>query len=238
MILLEKKSAACVDVHRSARVHRDASQNAPSPTWVESSVSVNFVNSTIQKTPANIPQRLKDLIASYEENVAKLVKHARGMCKNKNDNHREINFQTQLGSLVERVVKDQSKVRNAYAKLGNVTDSTLQVSTKKLTMENLNNLRNLFDTMRELDIIYQDGEITDEHIRIKRTNERGYKGPASDREERIIHTLFNIQRQLTQIRKYLDKLCKKHHATWTTTTEVVNNVSSVDQQNKIPIIQN
>lgn len=42
---------------------------------------------------------------------------------------------------------------------------------------------------------------------IERANKE-YKGVASDREEQIIRMLFDIQRQLTHIRKYLDKLCK------------------------------
>lgn len=88
LILSEKKSAACVHVHRSARVHRDASKDAPSLT--ESSVSVNSVNSTDEKSPSNVSQELKHLIALYEENVAKLVKHARGICEDKNDNDSDI----------------------------------------------------------------------------------------------------------------------------------------------------
>ncbi|XP_011152796.2 uncharacterized protein LOC105191237 [Harpegnathos saltator] len=231
-----KKNAACVDERRSVRVHRDASQAASSPTWIESSVSMSLVNSTDQKAPSNIPQRLKDLIASYERNVAKFVEHARRMCEDKNDNQQETHFQTQLGSLVERVVKEQSKVRNAYAKLGNVTDSNLEGASRKLTIKNVNNLRELLDTVEELDIVHQNGEITDEHIRIKRAN-----GAASDRQERIIHMLLEVQRQLTQIRKYLDKLCKKHQSTWTTTREInsINDdAASVDRADKVPIIRN
>lgn len=72
------------------------------------------------------------------------------------------------------------KVRNAYAMFGNVTDSALRLPSKAWTIENVNNLRNLLDTVRELDIVYQDGEITDEHIRI------------SKRFARLPYIFFNV----------------------------------------------
>lgn len=79
-----------------------------------------------------------------------------------------MNFQTQLESLVAHVLKEQSKVRNAYAKLSNFAASTSQVPSKILTIENANNLRDLLDTVKELDVVYQDGEVNDEHVRISK----------------------------------------------------------------------
>ncbi|XP_024893107.1 uncharacterized protein LOC112468233 isoform X1 [Temnothorax curvispinosus] len=158
------------------------------------------------------------------------------MSKNKDNNKREIQFLNQLSSLIEQLVKEQSKVRNVHAKFDNDTSAILQAPSDNPTIKNVNNnvnnVEDLINTMKEIDIVYQDGEITDEHIRIKRAAE-GYKRAASfATEKRMTSTLIDIQRQMVQIRKYLDKLCKKHHPTSTAILEVVNpddDTSSIDQ---------
>ncbi|XP_024893108.1 uncharacterized protein LOC112468233 isoform X2 [Temnothorax curvispinosus] len=141
------------------------------------------------------------------------------MSKNKDNNKREIQFLNQLSSLIEQLVKEQSKAPSDNPTIKNVNN-------------NVNNVEDLINTMKEIDIVYQDGEITDEHIRIKRAAE-GYKRAASfATEKRMTSTLIDIQRQMVQIRKYLDKLCKKHHPTSTAILEVVNpddDTSSIDQ---------
>lgn len=55
-----------------------------------------------------------------------------------------------------------------YAKLDNDTNSILQTPNNKPTMTSVNNVKDLIDYMKEIDIIYQDGDITDEHIRISK----------------------------------------------------------------------
>ncbi|XP_071647276.1 uncharacterized protein [Temnothorax longispinosus] len=146
-----------------------------------------------------------------------------------------IQFLKQLSSLIEQLVKEQSKVRNVHAKFDNDTSAILQAPSDNPTMKNVNNnvnnVEDLINTMKEIDIVYQDGEITDEHIRIKRVAE-GYKRAASfATEKRMTSTLIDIQRQVVQIRKYLDKLCKKHHPTSTAILEVNpdDDTSSIDQ---------
>lgn len=58
-----------------------------------------------------------------------------------------------------------------YAKLDNDTNSTLQTPNNKPTMTSVNNVKDLIDYMKEIDIVYQDGDITDEHIRISKYQE-------------------------------------------------------------------
>lgn len=55
-----------------------------------------------------------------------------------------------------------------HTKLDNDTDSILQTSSNDPTIRNVDNAKNLINTMKEIDIVYQDGEITDEHIRISK----------------------------------------------------------------------
>lgn len=59
-------------------------------------------------------------------------------------------------------------MKNTYAKTDNVTDSILRTWNNKVIMKSANNLKDLFDTVKELDIVYQDGQIIDEHIRISK----------------------------------------------------------------------
>ncbi|XP_077272675.1 uncharacterized protein LOC143903125 isoform X2 [Temnothorax americanus] len=173
---------------------------------------------TGEKISVNTPEQLKELIALYEENFEKLINFAIKMSKNKDNNKREIQFLNQLSSLIEQLVKEQSKAPSDNPTMKNVNN-------------NVNNVEDLINTMKEIDIVYQDGEITEEHIRIKRAAE-GYKRAASfATEERMTSTLIDIQRQVVQIRKYLDKLCKKHHPTSTAILEVNpdDDTSSIDQ---------
>ncbi|XP_011687898.1 PREDICTED: uncharacterized protein LOC105450025 isoform X2 [Wasmannia auropunctata] len=213
---IEKESAAYVEAHRSARVHRDTSKQ-DAPNWIESIVSRNSLNSTGERIPVNTLEQLKELIASYEDNFGKLVNFAIKMSKNKDNNEREIQFLKQLSSLVEQLVQEQSK------------------ALSNNPMVNVNNVKDLIDTMKEIDIVYQDGEITDEHIRIKRAVD-GYKRAAS-LEERMTNMLIDIQRQVVQIRKYLDKLCKKH-PTSMSILEVNpdDDIFPVGQTNKVEIM--
>ncbi|XP_011687900.1 PREDICTED: uncharacterized protein LOC105450025 isoform X3 [Wasmannia auropunctata] len=187
-----------------------------------------------ERIPVNTLEQLKELIASYEDNFGKLVNFAIKMSKNKDNNEREIQFLKQLSSLVEQLVQEQSKVRDMHAELDNDTDSTLQALSNN-PMVNVNNVKDLIDTMKEIDIVYQDGEITDEHIRIKRAVD-GYKRAAS-LEERMTNMLIDIQRQVVQIRKYLDKLCKKH-PTSMSILEVNpdDDIFPVGQTNKVEIM--
>jgi hypothetical protein len=73
----------------------------------------------------------------------------------------------QLGLLIEQIIKEQSKVRNMYTNLDNVTDSVLQIASSK-SMINVNDLKDLISIIKEINIIYQDGKVTDEHIRISK----------------------------------------------------------------------
>ncbi|XP_071572417.1 LOW QUALITY PROTEIN: uncharacterized protein [Temnothorax nylanderi] len=201
---------------------------------IKNTVCVDSLNLAGEKISINTPEQLKELIALYEENFGKLINFAIKMSKNKDNNKREIQFLNQLSSLIEQLVKEQSKVRNVHAKFDNDTNAILQASSDnpmKNVNNNVNNVEDLINTMKEIDIVYQDGEITDEHIRIKRAAE-GYKRAASfATEERMTSMLIDIQRQVVQIRKYLDKLCKKHHPTSTAILEVNSDddTSSIDQ---------
>jgi len=80
----------------------------------------------------------------------------------------QIRFLNQLGSLIDQLTREQSKVRSMYAKLDNGTNSILQTPNIKSTMTSVNNVKDLIDYMKEIDIVYQDGDITDEHIRISK----------------------------------------------------------------------
>lgn len=55
-----------------------------------------------------------------------------------------------------------------YAKLDNDTNYILQTLNNKPTITSVNNVKDLIDYMKEIDIVYQDGDITDEHIRISK----------------------------------------------------------------------
>jgi len=54
-----------------------------------------------------------------------------------------------------------------YAKFNNDTDSISQTSSNKSAMRNVYNVKDLINTIKEIDIVYQN-EITDEHIRISK----------------------------------------------------------------------
>jgi len=54
-----------------------------------------------------------------------------------------------------------------YTNLDNVTDSILQIASSK-SMINVNDLKDLINIIKEIHIIYQDGKVTDEHIRISK----------------------------------------------------------------------
>ncbi|XP_012219771.1 uncharacterized protein [Linepithema humile] len=188
-----------------------------------------------EKTLVNTPKQLKELISSYEEYFAKLINFVLKISKNKDNNEQEIQFLNRLTLLIEEITKDLSKVKNMHAKLDNDTDSTLQASSSKPTMRNVYNVKDLINTIKEIDIVYQNGEITDEHIRIKRATE-GYKDVLSfATSEEQISDMLDIQRQLLQIRKCLDKLCKKHHLTITSEVNSDNDISSVSESNKVSI---
>lgn len=47
-------------------------------------------------------------------------------------------------------------------------DFILQATSNNPTVKNADNVKDLMNTMKEIDIVYQDGEITDEHIRISK----------------------------------------------------------------------
>ncbi|KAL6255057.1 hypothetical protein P5V15_013390 [Pogonomyrmex californicus] len=200
------------------------------------SFTFSNVRDADEKISINTPEQLKELITWYEENFAKLIKFAIKISKNKDNNKQEIQFLNQLSSLIEQLVQEEFKERGMYAKLDNDTDSIIQATNNSPTVKNVNNVKDLINTMKEIDIVYQDGEITDEHIRIKRAAE-GYKKTATS-EERMTNTLLDIQRQVVQIRKYLDKLCKKHHSTSTTILEENSDddIFPVDQLNNVPIV--
>ncbi|XP_011872853.1 PREDICTED: uncharacterized protein LOC105564792 isoform X2 [Vollenhovia emeryi] len=188
-----------------------------------------------EEIPVNTPEQLKELVALYEENFEKLVNFAIKMGKNEDDNKQKIQFLNQLSSLIEQLVQGQSRVRNVHTKLDNDTDSLLQASMRNVN-NNVDNVKELINMMKKIDIVSQDGEITDEHIRIKRAAE-GYEAASFATEERMTNELIDIQRQVAQIRKYLDKLCKKH-PTSTAIFEVNSDddISSIEQLNKVAIM--
>ncbi|XP_011872855.1 PREDICTED: uncharacterized protein LOC105564792 isoform X4 [Vollenhovia emeryi] len=171
-----------------------------------------------EEIPVNTPEQLKELVALYEENFEKLVNFAIKMGKNEDDNKQKIQFLNQLSSLIEQLVQGQSR-----ASMRNVNN-------------NVDNVKELINMMKKIDIVSQDGEITDEHIRIKRAAE-GYEAASFATEERMTNELIDIQRQVAQIRKYLDKLCKKH-PTSTAIFEVNSDddISSIEQLNKVAIM--
>lgn len=74
----------------------------------------------------------------------------------------------ELSSLIEQHVQEQLEMRSIYTKLDNDTDSILQTPNNKPTTRSVNNVKDLIDYMKEIDIVYQDGDITDEHIRISK----------------------------------------------------------------------
>ncbi|XP_036144331.1 uncharacterized protein LOC105832781 [Monomorium pharaonis] len=164
------------------------------------SVTLSSVKDADERIFINTPEQLKELIAWYKENFGKLVNFAIKMSKNKDNNKQEIQFLKQLSSLIEQLTQEQ-----------------LKAPSNNPTMNNVNDVKDLINIMNEIDIVYQDGDISDEHIRIKRAAE-GYKKAASIAmsDERMTNILIDIQRQVVQIRKYLDKLCKKHHPVATT----------------------
>ncbi|XP_018339190.1 PREDICTED: uncharacterized protein LOC108746740 isoform X2 [Trachymyrmex septentrionalis] len=135
----------------------------------------------------------------------------------------ETQFLKQLSSIIEQLVQEQSRVM--HDKLNNTNSMPLQA------LNNVNNIKDLINSIKEIDTVYQDEEITDEHVRIKRAT-------FATSEEWMTNMLIDIQRQVVHIRKYLDKLCKKHHPTSTTILEVNSDVdiSPVGQPNKIPIM--
>ncbi|KAM0731516.1 hypothetical protein ACS0PU_002576 [Formica fusca] len=184
------------------------------------SVAPSNVGDTDEEASINMPEQLKELITSYEKNFAKLINSAIKISRDKDNNKREIQFLNELSSLIDQLTREQSKMRNMYAKLDNDTNYILQTLNNKPTITSVNNVKDLIDYMKEIDIVYQDGDITDEHIRIKRAAE-GYKETTSAMLEEMINTLIDIQRHLMQIQKCLDKLCKKHHLTSTITSKEI-----------------
>ncbi|KYN07174.1 hypothetical protein ALC62_01840 [Cyphomyrmex costatus] len=186
-------------------------------------ITRNFFNLTGDTISEITPDQLKELIASYEENFEKLINFAVKISENETNNKREIQFLKQLSSVIEQLVQEQSRIM--HVKFNN-TDSILQA------LNNVNSVKDLINTIKEIDTVYPDGEITDKHIRIKRA------ATFATSEEWMNNMLIDIQRQVVQIRKYLDKLCKKHHPTSTTILEVNSGVdiSPVDQPNKIAIM--
>lgn len=87
IIWSEKQSAACIDVHRSARKHRDTNQDASS-SRIEIIASRNSLILADEKTLVN--KQLRELITSYEENFAKLMNFVLEMSKNKDNNEQEV----------------------------------------------------------------------------------------------------------------------------------------------------
>ncbi|KMQ97238.1 ef-hand calcium-binding domain-containing protein 1, partial [Lasius niger] len=177
---------------------------------------------TGEEAAANTPEQPRELITSYERTFGKLINFAEKISADKDNNERKIQFLKELGSLIEQHVQEQPEMRSMYTKLDNDTDSILQTSNNKPTTRSMNNVKDLIDYTKEIDIVYQDGDITDEHIRIKRA--AGYKENASfaTLEERMTNMLIDIQHQLIQVQKCLDKLCKKHHLTLMNTSEEIS----------------
>ncbi|XP_072764498.1 uncharacterized protein [Anoplolepis gracilipes] len=186
------------------------------------SVELSNIKDLDEEAPANMSEQLRELIASYEKNFAKLVGFAIKLSRDKDNDRREIQFLNQLSSLIDQLTREQSKMNSMYANLDNETNFILQTPNNKPTMTSVNNVKDLIDYMKEIDIIYQDEDVTDEHIRIKRAAE-GNKETASFTEERMTNMLNDIQHQLMQIYECLDKLCKKHHLTSTIISEETSN---------------
>ncbi|XP_012061178.1 PREDICTED: uncharacterized protein LOC105624422 [Atta cephalotes] len=186
------------------------------------SLTLSSVREADESISVNTPEQLKELIAAYEVNFGKLINFAIKISENKDNKQSSIirctkQFLKQLSSIIEQLVQEQSRIKND--KLNN-TDSTLQA------LNNVNNIKGLINTIKEIDT--QDEEITNEHVRIKRAV------TFATSEEWMTNMLIDIQRQVVHIRKYLDKLCKKHHPTATTILEMNSDVdiSPVDQSNK------
>jgi len=60
-------------------------------------------------------------------------------------------------------------MRDMRTKIDNDTDSILQALSNNPMVRNANNIKDLINIMKEIDIVYQNGgEITDEHIRISK----------------------------------------------------------------------
>ncbi|KAL0124695.1 hypothetical protein PUN28_006504 [Cardiocondyla obscurior] len=169
----------------------------------------NEENTAGEKNFVNTPEQLKKLITLYEENFGRLVNFVYKMSRNKDSNKQEnqhtIQLLNQLSSFIAELVEEQSKAIN---------------SDLSMKINDINNIQDLINIIKEIDIVYQDGEITGEHVRIKRAAE-GYKSAASfATEERMTNVLIDIQHQVVQIRKHLDKLCKKHYSTSAANFEV------------------
>lgn len=60
-----------------------------------------------------------------------------------------------------------------YITFSNDTDSILQTLNNK-AIESVTDMKDMIDTMKEIDIVYQDGDITDEHIRISKDSKKIY----------------------------------------------------------------
>lgn len=81
----------------------------------------------------------------------------------------QIQFLDQLSLLIDELIREQLKLRSIYAKLDNNTNFILQAPNNKATIMSVNNVKDLIDYMKEIDIVYQNGDITDdEHIRISK----------------------------------------------------------------------
>ncbi|XP_020278173.1 uncharacterized protein LOC109851949 [Pseudomyrmex gracilis] len=181
---------------------------------------------------ANTLEQLKELIVSCEKNFVKLLNFGLKLRKTKNHSKQEIQFLNQLEPIIDRLVKEQSKVKLIYVTFSNDTDSILQALNNKSVIKSINNMKDIIDTMKNIDIVYQDGDITDKHIRIKRGSEGYNEAAGFASKERMTNMLLNIQNQVTQIKKYLDKLCKKHHVTLIPKVNFNDDNSTVNQPNK------
>ncbi|KAL6428771.1 hypothetical protein ACFW04_007973 [Cataglyphis niger] len=201
------------------------------------SVAPSNVGDTGDEIPVNMPvnmEQLKELITSYEKNVAKLINFITvKISRDKDNTKREIQFLDQLSLLVDELTREQLKMRSIYAKLNNNTNFILQAPNNKATIMSVNNVKDLIDYMKEIDIVYQNGDVTDEHIRIKRAAEEYNKTISFTMLEEIINTLIDIQHHLTEIQKCLDKICKKHHLTSTIPSEEISNDDVLNQAKKI-----
>ncbi|XP_011872856.1 PREDICTED: uncharacterized protein LOC105564792 isoform X5 [Vollenhovia emeryi] len=147
-----------------------------------------------------------------------------------------VNTPEQLKELVALYEENFEKLVNFAIKMGKNEDDNKQKASMRNVNNNVDNVKELINMMKKIDIVSQDGEITDEHIRIKRAAE-GYEAASFATEERMTNELIDIQRQVAQIRKYLDKLCKKH-PTSTAIFEVNSDddISSIEQLNKVAIM--
>lgn len=58
-----------------------------------------------------------------------------------------------------------------YVTFSNDTDSILQTLNNKSMIKSVNNMKDIIDIMKEIDIVYQDGDIADKHIRISKSFE-------------------------------------------------------------------